>query len=237
MHGVQKPRVSTPPRQTNLLTDHLKAVNAQSVNMIFAEAFAMNALSHTLLSRESFIQMLHIFRQSASAVPPTPAELRTSIIKRGSELKQQMIHKIRNAGFPATLAIDGWTNTRHEKVTNIVILSCDSAYYYASMTNTNATNDAEWLADNITPHIQSVIDSGIKIVALAADNENLNGALHRRLLVTFPFLLLIPCAAHTIQLAVRHTMKLKRFSELVSVVMSIVHRFSSSKDERLRLIK
>lgn len=205
--------------------------------MIFAEAFAMNSLSHTLLSRESFIQMLHIFRQSASAVPPTPAELRTSIINRATDLKQQMIHKIQNAGWPATLAIDGWTNTRHEKVTNIVILSCGSAYYYASITNTIANNTAEWLADNISPHIQSILDSGIKIVALAADNEAVNGALHKRLLVSFPFLLLIPCAAHTIQLAVRHTMKLKQFRKLVSVVMSIVQRFDSSKDARLRLIK
>lgn len=43
----------------------------------------------------------------------------------------QVLQVLRRSTYPITLAIDGWTNVRHEKVTNLVVL-CHERYYQAA---------------------------------------------------------------------------------------------------------
>ena len=109
-----------------------------------------------------------------------------------------------------TIAIDGWTNVRHTKVTNILLLTQLSggvAYYWCSITNTYAANTAVWLESVLTPVLQQLVTLGVRFAALVADNEAVNDALWKHLLEPFPFLIRIPCAAHTIQLVVRQVME------------------------------
>jgi hypothetical protein len=228
---IQKLKMESP----TLITNHLRTVNQQTVNMVFAECFAMNALSHNLLNRESFIQMLQIHRQSISSLPPTAQALRAAIISRANDIRQEVVQKIVSAGWPVTVAVDGWTNVRHEKVTNIVLLACGTAFYWASITNTDSANTADWLYDRIAPHFERMIQSKLRIVGMVADNEAVNSALHRRLKAQFPFLILVPCTAHTIQLAIKYTMELPVFSYLKRKVLRIVQKFDKNKDLRLRL--
>lgn len=109
------------------------------------------------------------------------------------------------------------------------------AYYWCSIPNTYAANTAEWLSNELTPRLQDIVAQGIRFVALVADNEAVNGALFDRLVTPFPFLIRIPCAAHTIQLVVRQIMALKRFKKTLDALHAIISGFEKQKAERVRL--
>jgi hypothetical protein len=68
-----------------------------------------------------------------------------------------------------------------------------------------------------------------------ADNEAVNDKLFDLLHAPFPFLIRIPCAAHTIQLVVRQIMDIKRWKTVLDGVRAILSRFDKSKEDRLEL--
>jgi hypothetical protein len=86
-----------------------------------------------------------------------------------------------------TLAIDGWTNVRHEKVTNILALTGGRAFYLTTIVNALEGNTAAWLYPRIRDCIKSLTNKGISVVVLCADNEAVNGALFKRLSGDFQF--------------------------------------------------
>lgn len=47
--------------------------------------------------------------------------------------------------------------------------------------------------------LQQLVAGSVRLSALVADNEAVNDALWKQLLRPFPFLIRVPCAAHTIQ--------------------------------------
>ena len=106
-----------------------------------------------------------------------------------SRKKAQVIQVLKDSMCPITIAVDGWTNVRHNKVTNIVPLTGGTAFYWTSITNTKEKNTGVYLANNIKPVVDDMISHGIKIVAVAADNEPVNGKMHRCLKQDFPFLI------------------------------------------------
>jgi hypothetical protein len=131
--------------------------------------------------------------------------------------------------------MDGWTNVRHDKVNNIVILCDGVAYYWSSVTNILEKNTAEWIANSVRPKVQEIVDHGIEVVALVADNEAVNQATYNILKSHFPFLLFIPCAAHTIQLCVKYILKSGTLDEVVRAVSTIIAQFDRSKELRQKL--
>lgn len=63
---------------------------------------------------------------------------------------------------------------------------------------------------------ESIIDQGVLVVAMVADNEAVNGALYRLLKNDFPFLIHVPCAAHTVQLCVKKIIDLPQVGMLLA---------------------
>jgi hypothetical protein len=47
----------------------------------------------------------------------------------------RVIAKIKAIGYPVTLALDGWTNVAHNKVTNLILLCDGRAFYWCSVVN------------------------------------------------------------------------------------------------------
>ena len=87
---------------------------------------------------------------------------------------------------PISLAFDGWTNTRHHKVTNILCLCGGQAYYWRSIVNRYDKNTAEWLLNRISDAINELLHSGIRIAALIADNEAVTASCINCLFQHFP---------------------------------------------------
>lgn len=152
-------------------------------------------------------------------------------------MKQKLINKMisYSASNPITLAYDGWTNIRGQKVTNVIPLCAGRAYYWYSIVNASHKNTADWIAPKLKSSLISIISKGIYVVALVADNESVNGACFRLLLPDFPFLIQVPCAAHVIQLIVKKILALDGINDVISTMNRILTIFWRSKDNRLKL--
>lgn len=58
-----------------------------------------------------------------------------------------VLKKILASNEPVTLALDGWTNVNHHKVTNLILLNQGRAYFWNSVQNDSRHNTA-----GISPH-------------------------------------------------------------------------------------
>ena len=160
-------------------------------------------------------------------------QLAASLHDRVEGVMVQVIQRLAACGG-VTVGIDGWTNVRHDKVINLCPLGRGVAYYWRSVV-LQARADAQSQSGPISHHLLSLIDKGVRVVAIVTDNEAVNGAVYRRLRTDFPFLIHLPCAAHTIQLCVRKVMELPTVRTVVSALTALLAAFKASKELRVRL--
>jgi hypothetical protein len=194
-----------------------------------AAAIACNSLAHRLVREPNF----RAFLAAVNMVVPSKERIRDSILRQAAALRKELVQRLRHATMPISLASDGWTNVRHEKVTNIVLLCGGTAYYWCSIVNSDESNTAEWLYSRISPILQELINEHkVRISAFVADNESVNGATHRRLLADFPFLIHVPCAAHTVQLIVRNVLAAAPFVHTVRQFTSMLKTFELKKNSQ-----
>ena len=220
--------------QTTLVS---RVVSTDHVHEIIARTFARHSLSHRLLEQADVQQMFALFRDSHCLLP-NRRQLVESQGALASKLRATVIQRLRQHAHttPLSVAIDGWTNVRHHKVTNVVVLCNSQAFYWGSIVNRQNSNTAEWLKEPLLEVMTGISNLGVPIVALVADNEAVNKALHRQLQPTFPFLILVPCGAHVIQLCVVRTLELTGVKDVLETMAEIINGFSSNKDYRNRLI-
>ena len=152
---------------------------------------------------------------------------------RAEEVKGRVIGKLRTCKG-VTVGVDGWTNVRHDKVINLCPVGRTIAYYWDSVVLKRGAT-AEEQTVPIRDGLRSIIKSLISVVGIVMDNEAVNGAIYRRLLVDFPFLIHIPCAAHTLQLCVRKAIQLDPISPCVKALLALLLAFKHSKDLRIML--
>jgi len=161
---------------------------------------------------------------------PTRQSLKVSMMQQSKELRSRLIQRLLHK--PITLAADGWTNVRQDKVTNICLIAEGVAYYWCSIVNSLEKNDAAWLAARLSVVFRTLIETHrLHIAALVVDNESVNKATFNRLVVEFPFLVYIPCAAHTVQLAVRSCLTLPSFANTITQLHALI-RFFDVKENR-----
>ena len=205
-----------------------------------ARLYAKNALSHRLADDKDMEDYLLAFRHS-TCKPPRRTAVKLAQAELARELRIDVINRLKaySVTSPISIAIDGWTNTRHHKVTNLLCLCGGQAYYWCSIVNRYDENSAAWLRNPITAAISELMGYGIRITALVADNEAVNGSLYRLLKPQFPFLLLSSCAAHTIQLCVNKALQEPGIFGVMKTAEGIIRRFrkgKKSKALRLKLV-
>jgi hypothetical protein len=196
-----------------------------------ARLCAQSSIPHHVLDLPEFKQFLDCLGWNSSH--PTRESVRASILQLASDLRTQLVSRLHSA--PLTVAADGWTNVRHEKVTNVVLCSQGVAYYWCSIVNATERNDAVWLSEQLTEVIRTLMtEHKLQVTALVVDNEAVNKAAFNRMKTTFPFLIHIPCAAHTVQLAVRSCLALPAFAPTVAQITTLI-AFFSLKENRQEL--
>jgi hypothetical protein len=152
---------------------------------------------------------------------------------RAHQVKNQVIAKLRVCRGVA-VGIDGWTNVRHDKVLNLCPVGRGIAYYWDSLVLKGSAS-AEEQVGPIAAGLRSIIKSAVPVVAIVTDNEAVNGAMYRLLEDEFPFLLRIPCAAHTLQLCVKKVIKLDPVAPCVKALRALLLAFKHNKDLRIML--
>jgi len=228
--AAKKQMLSTP----SPLSVAFAASGNQKLKKAFALCFAKCRLPHRLLSEPTFLSLMDAIRVSTVAAPPRDA-IGIEIASLAADLRQQLWQRLRRASSPVAIAVDGWTNVQQVKVTNILLISGGVAFYWCSINNRNNKNSAAWLSEAMLPKLAELHAGGVRFSAFIADNESVNGKLFMLLLQTYPFLIRIPCAAHTIQLIAQRVMKCDRWEMVRSGVDAILDYFAGSKAARLKL--
>ena len=108
------------------------------------------------------------------------------------------------------------------------------AYYWDSVV-LRERSTAQAQHQPVLQKIESLIAKGVRVIALVTDNESVNTALFKRLKVDLPWLLHIPCAAHTIQLCVNKVMQLPLISEVIEGLLAMLTTFRRNKELRIGL--
>jgi len=194
-----------------------------------AAAIASSSLAHRLVEEPHF----RAFLASVGMPVLSKLRIRDSILQQSSELRSTVVQLLRQSKMGVSFACDGWTNVRHEKVTNVVLLTGERAYYWCSIVNSDESNTAAWLYSRIRPIMQELItEHKVHISAFVADNEAVNGATHARLLADFPFLVHVPCAAHTVQLIVRNVLSAAPFACTVQQFFDMLKPFELKKNSQ-----
>jgi hypothetical protein len=107
-----------------------------------------------------------------------------------TELSSKVLHNAL-----VSVAVDGWTNVRQYKATNVVLFVSGVAYYWRSIVNATSRNTADWVAAQLQPILSSLIDGHhARVIALVVDNEAVNGATHRLLAQQMPRARAVRCA-------------------------------------------
>ena len=228
-----------PPPKRRAVQSQLvsRVVSIEHVYQTIARTFARHSLPHHLLEQPDVQEAFTLFRDSHCMLPNC-RQLVEAQGRLAGNMRMRVVERLRQHAqtAPVSVAMDGWTNVRHHKVNNIVVLCSSQAYYWCSIVNTQNNNTAEWLKEPLLAVMNSVRQLGIPIVALVADNEAVNKAVYRQLTPTFPFLIQVPCGAHVIQLCVGRTLALPAMKDVLETMGEIINGFSANKDHRNRLI-
>ena len=200
-----------------------------------ADLFARAGIAHHIVDLPEFRAAVDAIRNSDVAVGD-----RRSLKRHQALLAQTLRQKVLKAArshcrfHPLTIGIDGWTNVRKDKVTNVVILCGGVAYYWCSIVNSAHHNTAKWLLDPLLKVLDDVKGHGLMFCALVTDNEEVNKTLHNLLLPHYPFLIRSPCAAHLLQLCVRKALSQPSIEPIMTAMEELLAAFKY-KDNRLTL--
>lgn len=199
------------------------------------KSFALLSLPLSLVENRDFLNMIAILRKHPQISIPSRYTLKKHEANAERIVKELVIARLKGPQSFVSLAVDGWTNIRHEKLLNAIPICQGIAYYWKSIVNGLADNSAPNQYNGLQPVIKDMIDHGIYIVALVADNEAVNGTLFRLLQADYPFLVQVGCAAHTIQLCVRNILELPGVMDVIAGMSTILNSFEKNKAFRIRL--
>ena len=194
--------------------------------------FLYEGLAFRIADSHALRAWLNCVRNGASAVA-SRKQMTEMALSRAEGVRAAVVQRLQQAAGVA-VGIDGWTNVRHDKVINLCPVAGGVAYYWDSVV-LRGMGTAAAQAPGIQLSLLSIISSGVRVVAIVTDNEAVNTALHRLLLLDFPFLLHIPCAAHTLQLCVRAAMSLQPVKTVVDATVALLLLFKANKELRVNV--
>lgn len=211
-----------------------REIDESKIYQLFALAFAKNSLPHSLINDYYFRNAIELLNSNYKI---TKSKLRDAIISEGEKTNNEMLDTLSASNQPITLALDGWTNMRSNKVTNILLICSGIAYYYTSIENNKNLNNLEWLVPKITENIELLVKRGLNIIAITTDNENLMKALCKKIKMIFPVLINIPCSAHIIQLCFKKICHNEKIKLIIDKTMEYINTIKNNKKNKIKLLE
>lgn len=208
--------------------------NENDLYYVLSLFFAKNSLPHSLIEDKYFRNVMETIKKSHT-IDVNKKKLREIILLEGKKINDNILNKLGSSEQPVTMAIDGWTNVRSNKVTNILLISNGISYYYTSIENVNCQNKTEWIVSKLEERIKFLISKKINIIALTTDNENLMKSVRKEIKNKFPVILDVPCASHIIQLCLKKMCDIDKIKNLIENVNNIVHFIRNNKKNKTTL--
>ncbi len=225
-HSSKKARIAVASGPMDTL---LRRFDRSKALELLVLALGSNSIPHSIVEDEDWREFL-----SFVGIFPLPSRrfIRESILASAAGVRSAVAELIENEVI--AVAADGWTNVRRQKITNIVLMLKGQAFYWRSIVN-NQANTAVWLAAQLLIVIHELTDVyKARVIGIVVDNEAVNAAAHKILQADLPFLIHIPCAAHTVQLVVRSCLDLPNLRPIVEQLIALI-RFFDAKENRISL--
>lgn len=208
-------------------------ITEDDVYRSLAIAFSKNSLPHSLIEDEYFRDALTMAKNINQNL--NKRKLRETMIIESDKINNTMLTSLALNGTPVTLAIDGWTNVRANKVTNLLIIVNGISYFIASIENDNSKNNVEWIVKHLEKKIDYLISQNIKVIAIATDNENLMKATCKQIKLKYPVIIDVPCAAHIIQLCFKKICEITNIKDIITEINEILCLIKNNKENRNKL--
>lgn len=194
---------------SEFITSHFEAVDPpllEELSEATALCFAM--LDWPLSWTESIYlrQMLLSFAKAFNRNLVTQLDGKVKIAQQQQLLVDKLdidvIARLKSSTHPIVLCHDGWKNVSGRHVINLLAHSSCGTFLLASHDCENGRQTAEVIFDFLKFQLDSLIDKGVVVAAVVADNASVNGSVAKLLQESYPWMLPLPCASHTLQLCI-----------------------------------
>jgi hypothetical protein len=155
---------------------HPTVLLEQDFKSTWSTCVAVHSLPLLLMDSELLHNSFTLYRNDKRFLLPSRHQLRRDIHAQAQSMKETVVGRLRGT-TPVTVGLDGWTNTNHNKVINIVPIVDGVSYYWCSIVNVLNRNTAEWQREPVLKAFNSLIEHNILVVAMVVDNEAVNGLL------------------------------------------------------------
>ena len=192
------------------------------------------ALAHCMNPGLSFRMTSDPFFVESYGQPITKDKLPSIILEMAEELRVSIKRNIE--GSDVSLAIDGWTNWRHRKVFNFVILWKGTAIFWKSVPSIfgKASNIMFELFKAVVANLELTLN--VYVIALVADNENANKGLFKLIEQWRTWIVCVGCNAHGLQLVMQDVFSnVTLVRQAFQAVERICFFFPNKISDRLRI--
>jgi hypothetical protein len=111
------------------IVQSLSNVKEKEMYATIAQTFALLNLPHSLVDAPAFRNMITVIRGCQFALPHRHV-LPIEQHRVYNHLKRKVLERLSGEQTYVTLALDGWTNIRKDKVTNVVAMCQGYAFYW-----------------------------------------------------------------------------------------------------------
>ena len=185
----------------SMTTEHMKS-DTSSLRTELNEAISLMLSVHNLpltFVESSYLQTvldLYVKCMKAGSIKHLDGRQRISAseVELVESIKHCVFEVLKSSAYSITLAFDGWQNTNHLHVQNI-IAQCSSASVFLKSDLSQDRATAENLFAFIAPVIDDLIKQKIEIGGIVADNASVNGKIARLMQEPYPWILHLPCAS------------------------------------------
>jgi hypothetical protein len=212
-------------------------------------------IGFTAVDRPSFRNMMSCARAGYS--PPHRRAIRR-LMKEVAAVTREEVINVCKLCAGVTISIDGWTNVRQCKVTNVLLIADGVAFYWNSHENVYfkvllciylilysfthimlcyvVKNEAAYVVNFMTPIIDDLLTRGVKVNAIVTDNEQLMVSVRRQIKQRYPWFVRVADAAHIIQLIVKSALATPTLARSFAVVKRVVKQYQCSIQARRNLL-
>lgn len=209
-----------------------KISNEMMMYKLAALMFAGNSLPYSLIENQCFINFINFLNADYKI---TKSKLKEFILSEGEQVNKNVTNMLSINKQPITVAFDGWTNVRSNKVTNILLICSGKIYYYTSVENKTCQNTSNYLIKILDEKINFLLKSGLRLTSITTDNENVMKMTRQELNKKYPILIIIPCSAHIIQLCFKSLQKIEAIKNIIDEILEIIYIIRNNKKYKLKL--
>eukprot|EP00253_Pinus_taeda_P014411 PITA_14411 len=131
---------------------------------------------------------------------PNYEKVRTQLLKIGKELVEDIFSPIRSSwnSSGVTIVSDGWTDTRHRPLINIIATSPKGAMFIKAEDYSGEVKDAQFIADVIIKAIEQIGPN--KVVQVITENAPVCNAVGLIIEGRYDHIFWTPCIVHNLNL-------------------------------------